>query len=196
MMKKNVESDGVEGVESGKQPGNRIRRKYRKFGLRDMEKNMKEGKYTDKIENPIELGGENKNKEMKDKVEYDGDEDGVTRATKSKKCKNSTPDTNTINDSRYNSCTNASRNIDNETKVTHTETNTIITNDEENIGVTEAEAATNSAKSNSSNNGIGSSNSKSSYVETAIPSTSLRVEASVYMIMVIISIISSILLLH
>ena len=52
---------------------------------------MKEGKYTDKIKNLMELGGKNKNKETKNKVEYNGEEDGVTRAAQSKKYKNSTP---------------------------------------------------------------------------------------------------------
>ena len=52
-------------MESRKQPGNNTRRKYRKFGLQNMEKNMKEGKYTDKIESPMEPSGENKIKEMK-----------------------------------------------------------------------------------------------------------------------------------
>ena len=102
MMKKDVELDGIEGVESGKQPGNKIRRKYRKFGLQNMQKNMKEEKYIDKIKNPIEPGGENKNKEMKNKVEYDGKEDAVTRVAQSKKYKNLLPNTNATNDSRYN----------------------------------------------------------------------------------------------
>ena len=48
---------------------------------------MMDGKHTDKIENPMEPGGKNKNKEMKNKVEYDGEEDGVTRAAQSKKFK-------------------------------------------------------------------------------------------------------------
>ena len=49
-------------MESGKLPENKIRRKYRKYWLENMEKNcMKEGKYTGKIENLMEPGDENEN---------------------------------------------------------------------------------------------------------------------------------------
>ena len=48
-------------MESGKQPGNKIRQKYRKYGLRNMEKNMKEGEIYWKIENLMEPGDRNKN---------------------------------------------------------------------------------------------------------------------------------------
>ena len=39
---------------------------------------MKIGKYTDKIKNLMEPGDENKNKMIKNKVEYNGEEDGET----------------------------------------------------------------------------------------------------------------------
>ena len=49
-------------IESGKQPGHKIRQKYRKYGLRNIEINMKEGKHTGKIENLMKPGDENKNR--------------------------------------------------------------------------------------------------------------------------------------
>ena len=68
-MMKNVESYGKESGETG-EPQHPIRPKYRKFGLRNMEKSIKEGKYTGKIKNLTETGNENENKMMTTNVEY------------------------------------------------------------------------------------------------------------------------------
>ena len=67
-------------MESEKQPGNTVRQKYRKYGLRKKEKNMKEEKYSRKIKNLMEPGIENENEMMKTRIEYDGAEDGETGA--------------------------------------------------------------------------------------------------------------------
>ena len=76
------------------------------------------------------------------------------------------------NDNTGNSCTSASKNIDN-----GTETKSVTINDEGNKGEgseteaeaeAETEANTNNEDSNSGNNGIGSSNSKSNCADTTI----------------------------
>ena len=83
-----VEALNGKKMEPVKQPGNKIRQKYRKFGLKKMEKNMKEGNYTGKIQNLMEPGNENENEMTKTKVEYDGEKDGKTGEQKRQKCKN------------------------------------------------------------------------------------------------------------
>ena len=117
-------------------------------------------------------GNENKNKMMTTTVEYDGEENRETAEPQPKKCENPTSNTDTTNDNTCNSCTSASRNIDNG-KVTNTETKSVPTNNEGNKGEgsereAEAEADTNSEDSNSGNTGIGRSNSKSHGVYTKI----------------------------
>ena len=85
ITKKDVESNGQEVGETGEPQGNKTRRKYRKFGLKKMERNMKEGKHTGKIKNLTEPGDENEDEMKKTKVEYDGEEDGVTREVQSRR---------------------------------------------------------------------------------------------------------------
>ena len=110
---------------------------------------------------------------MKSDVEYDGKEDGATKEAQPKKYENPTSNIDTTNDNTGNSCTSASRNIDN-----GTETKSVTTNDEGNKGEgseteaeaeaeTETETGTNSEDSNSGN-GIGSSNSKGNGADTTI----------------------------
>ena len=65
---------------TGEPQGNTVRQKFRKFGLKKMERNMKEGKYTGKIKKLTVPGNENKNKMMTTIVEYDEEEDSETEA--------------------------------------------------------------------------------------------------------------------
>ena len=123
---KDLESDEKEGGETGEPQGNGIRRKYRKYRLKKMERNMKEGKYTGKIKNLTVPGNENKNKMMTTIVEYDGEENRETAEPQPKKCENPTSNTDTTN--TRNSCTSTSSDIDNG-KVTNMEIKSI-TNDE------------------------------------------------------------------
>ena len=169
--KKDVKPYGKEGGVTGELQGNKTRRKFRKFGLKKMERNMKEGKYTGKI-NLTVPGNENKNTMMTTIVEYDEGEDRETEEPQPKKCEHPMSNTDTTNDNTCNSCTSAGRNIDNG-KVTNTETKSVTTNDEGNKGEeseaeAEAEADTNSEDLNSSNTGIDRSNSKSNSVDTKI----------------------------
>ena len=69
---------------------------------------MKGGKYTGKLENPMEPGDENKNKEMKNKVEHDGEKGEPQR----QKCRKLMPNTDT-NNILCSNCTSASRNNNN-----------------------------------------------------------------------------------
>ena len=65
-------------METRKQPGNEIRRKFKKYGFRQMERYVKKediGKY----EYLMEPGNRNEIEETKMDVEDDGKEDGVTR---------------------------------------------------------------------------------------------------------------------
>ena len=66
-------------MESGKQPENKIRQKYRRYGLKNMEKNKKAGKNTSKIINLMKPGDKNENEMMKNNVKYNGEEDDKTR---------------------------------------------------------------------------------------------------------------------
>ena len=57
-------------METGKQPENKIQRKYKKYGHKNMEKSyIKEGKYTGRIKNWMEPGNQNQIKLMKKDVE-------------------------------------------------------------------------------------------------------------------------------
>ena len=80
MMKNGVESNVEKSGETEEPQRQTIRRKYRKYGLKKNEKNIKEGKYTGIIKNLMEPGDENKNGMMKTKVKDDGGEDGETGA--------------------------------------------------------------------------------------------------------------------
>ena len=51
VIKNDVESDEKEGGETGEPERNKIRRNFRKFGLKKMERNIKEGKHTGIIKN-------------------------------------------------------------------------------------------------------------------------------------------------
>ena len=114
---------------------------------------------------------------MKNKVEYDGEEDGVTKEAQSKKCETQKPNTDTTN---YSICSNrftsVSRNNNNnkhneygnkdgEKEVTNMESNTVTINDGRNEEALEAKV--NSEDSNSIN-GRSTNNSKSYYVVTKI----------------------------
>ena len=62
-------------METGKQPENKIRRKHKKYGLKQMEKNyMRKGKYTGKINKRMEPGDDNKietlEKDVGCRIEY------------------------------------------------------------------------------------------------------------------------------
>ena len=73
----------------------------------------KEGKIYRKTKILNRRDNENENEMIENKVEEDGEEDGETRGAQLQKCNNLTPNTDFTNDSKCNSCTNASRNIDN-----------------------------------------------------------------------------------
>ena len=79
-------------METGKQPENEIRRKYRKFGISgNIERYVKQ---EENARNSLmEPGNQNKIEVMKTNVEDNGEEDGVTRETRQQKCKNLTPNT-------------------------------------------------------------------------------------------------------
>ena len=49
MMKTDIELYAKEGGETREPQGNKIRQTFRKLGLRQMERNIKEGKHTGKI---------------------------------------------------------------------------------------------------------------------------------------------------
>lgn len=69
--------------------------------------------HTSQAKNWNQPGTKNKNKWGKNNVDYDGDEDGVTREAQSRNYKMSTPNTDNAYNSRYNRCTNVNRNNDN-----------------------------------------------------------------------------------
>ena len=79
---KDVVSDGKECDVAGEPQGNTVRRKFRKFGLKKMERNMKEGNYTGTIMNLTVPGNESKNEMMTTIEEYDGEEDGAKEEEK------------------------------------------------------------------------------------------------------------------
>ena len=169
-MKKDVESDGKEYDVTEIPQGNTVpvRQKFRKFRLKKMERNMKEGNYNGKIKHLRVPGNENKNKQMITIVEYDGEENKEAEEPQPKKCEIPTSKIDTTNDNS-NSCTSTSRNIHNG-KVTNMETK-LVPNDDGNKGErsemeAETEADTNNEDSNSGNTGIGSSNSKCNGVDT------------------------------
>mmetsp|Transcript_17156 Transcript_17156/g.19647 ORF Transcript_17156/g.19647 Transcript_17156/m.19647 type:complete len:212 (-) Transcript_17156:162-797(-) len=163
-------------MESGEQPGHILRRKYKQIWTKKLAQNLKEGKYTGKIEILNRRVNENEIDMIENKVEYDEEEDGVTREAQQQKCKNATPNTDSTNDSICNSSTSASKNNDmikntgGAKTVTNTDTNTVTTNDEVNKGEEEEKEAELEADANSkilnNSNDIGSSNSESDYVAT------------------------------
>ena len=136
---------------------------------------MKQEENDGRIENVREPGNRNEIEVMKLDGESNGEEDGATREAQPKKYENPTSNIDTTNDNTCNSCTSASRDIDNG-KVTNMETKSV-TNDEGNKGEgseteaeaeAETEADTNSEDSkNNGNTGIGS-NSKCNSVYTKI----------------------------
>ena len=89
-MKKDVESDGTGRDLTGESQGSTglVRRKFRKFGLKKMKRNMKEGNYTGKIKHVTVPGNDNKIKMMTTIVEYDGEENRETAEPQPKKCEN------------------------------------------------------------------------------------------------------------
>ena len=114
-------------MESGKQSGNEIRQKYRKYGISgNMAKYVKQEENDGKTRILNQRGNENETELVENKVEYDGEEKGATRKAQLQKCKNLKPNTDSTNVSIY-SCTSASRIIDNG-KVTNTETKSETTN--------------------------------------------------------------------
>jgi len=152
-------------METRNQPGNEIRRKFKKYGLRQKERYyVKEEENDGKIENLREPGNRNEIKVMKSDVESNGEEDGATTSkAQPKKCENPTSNTAMTNDNTGNSCTSARSDIDNG-KVTNTETKSV-PNDEGSKGEgseteaeteaeAKAEADTNSEDSDSGNTGI------------------------------------------
>ena len=160
-------------METGKQPRNEIRLKYKKkYGILFKYGMNNKGKIYSKTKRLDQRGNENKNERTTKKVKYVGERDGVIRKAQPKKCENpkSNTDTDTTNDSICNSCTSATRNSDNnrtEKTVTDKDTNPVTTNDEGSKGKaaeTEAETDANSENSKSSN-GRNTSNSKSYYVK-------------------------------
>ena len=157
-------------MESEKQSGNILRRKYNKIWTKKLAQNLKEGKYTSKTE--ILNRRVNKIDMIKNKEEDVGEENGVTREAQQQKCKNATPNTDSTNDSIYNNNTSAGRNINNGSeKLINTETKSVTTNDEGHKGEeeeeveAEAEADENSKIPNNSN-GSGSNKSSSNTVIT------------------------------
>ena len=72
---------------------------------------MKDGKIDGKIGNFRKLGNRNEIEVMKLDVEQDGEEDAATSKAQPKKYENLTSNTNTNNDSQYNSSTHAGRDI-------------------------------------------------------------------------------------
>ena len=79
---KDVVSDGKECDVAGEPQGYTVRRKFRKFGLKKMKRNMKDGNCTGKIMNLTVPGNESKNERMTTIVEYDGEEDGAKEEEK------------------------------------------------------------------------------------------------------------------
>merc|ERR1712238_640048 len=101
--RKDVESDGNEGGETGEQQGNNLRqrvgtRSRRGFGF-GLNKMKKEWNCTGKIKILIEPSDENEMEMMKTKVEYDGEVTGVTSKAQQKKCEKPTSNTDMTNDS-------------------------------------------------------------------------------------------------
>ena len=93
---------------------NETRQKYRNFGLRNMEKDMKVGKYNGKIKNLMKPGDKNKNEMIKTKVEYDGKEGDETGEPQRQKCGKSVPNIDTNDMICCNSSTSATRKINND----------------------------------------------------------------------------------
>ena len=91
-MKKDAKSDGTECDVTGETQGNTgpVRQKFRKFGLKKMDENMKEANYTGKIKHLTVPGNENKMKMMTTIVEYDGEENRETAEPPPKKYENPT----------------------------------------------------------------------------------------------------------
>ena len=87
-------------METRKQPGNEIRRKFKKYGLRQKERYyVKEEENDGKIENLREPGNRNEIEVKKSDVESNGEEDGATTSkAQPKKCENPTSNTDTTND--------------------------------------------------------------------------------------------------
>ena len=77
----------------------------------------------------MEPGNQNKTELMKTDVESDGEDDRPRRNLKRQKYENSKPNTDTTNDSRYNSCTSVGRNNTRNNNGTKKVTNTITNSD-------------------------------------------------------------------
>ena len=140
-----------------------------------MEEYVKQEENGGKIGNLMEPGNQKEIKLMKTDGESNREDSGAIQLPKRKRCEYLKPNTDTTNDSLCNSSTGASKNNNNDKNtggtatVTNTKTNTVTTNNEvNNREEAEADTTTNREKLNSSNNSIGSSNSKSNYVETEI----------------------------
>ena len=77
-------------METGKQPGNKIRQKYRKFGISgNMAKYVKQEGNAGKNGNLMEPSNRNEIYMIENKVEDDREEDGVTREAQRRKCEDS-----------------------------------------------------------------------------------------------------------
>ena len=66
-------------MESGKQPGHILRRKCKQIWTKKLAQNLKEGKYTSKIEILNRRVNKNEIDMIENKVEDNGEEDDVTR---------------------------------------------------------------------------------------------------------------------
>ena len=85
-------------METRKQPGHEIRRKFKKYRLRQKERYyVKEEENDGKTKNLREPGNRNEIEVMKSDVESNGEEDGATSKAQPKKCENSTSNDNIEN---------------------------------------------------------------------------------------------------
>ena len=89
-----VEALNGKRMESEKQPGNILRRKYNKIWTKKLAQNLKEGKDIGKIDTLNRRTNENENKMIGNNVGQDGEDDGVTREAQQQKCENAMPTDN------------------------------------------------------------------------------------------------------
>ena len=101
-------------METGKQPENEIRQKYKKYKLKKMGKYGKQEGNGGNIGNCMEPGNQNEIKLMKIDGEFNGEDSGATWVPKRKRCGNLKPNTDTTNDSLCNNSSGASKNNDND----------------------------------------------------------------------------------
>jgi len=104
---KDVGSDGEEGGDTGApqwQKCGKLERKYKKYGLKKMERYVKEKENAGKIKNRMETCNQNKVKLMKTDGESNGEKGGDKRAPKRMGCESLKLNTDSINNSIY-SCT-------------------------------------------------------------------------------------------